>query len=606
MQSLWQRGSQHTCALLADGTVTCWGMILTLQEKPEVIQGITGATALASGRNFACALVEGGAVSCWGKNNYGQLGNGTTTDSTTPIEVPGILGAKAIAAGVDFSCALLSDGSAKCWGANAYGQLGSGDYVAYTAPVSVMGLMGATGLAVSGAGSSSMSYSRACAIFADGAVSCWGSNMNGALGIGTSIGPDDPSTKTSSMKPIAAAIADAKSVSLGALHGCAVTTTGAIKCWGSDNKGQIANGTLIPISVPNVAGAAAIAAADETTCVVLADGTAKCWGDNSSGKLGNMTKYEVSPSPAFEPVEVLSIANATGISLSTSIFGCATLTSSEVSCWGHRPDLATTADMVFTPAVVEGLPIVSSVATGADHSCAVATDSTVWCWGDGTATLLGIGSANVARGQKVQLPNLTGVTAIGAAHHSTCAILSDGSIKCWGENRSGQLGNGSTASSNAPKAVSNLRGAIALSIGADVNYSHTCAALADGGVRCWGDNTTGCLGDGTTVDRSIPVATLGISNAIAVSAGVKHTCALMADGTVKCWGSNSFGQLGNWSMESSTTPVSVFGLSGVKAIAAGAEHTCAILSDQTVKCWGNNAMGEIGTGTTVPVEVLYL
>jgi hypothetical protein len=178
-------GYSHTCALLADGTVACWGNngngqlgngMTTDSTTPVPVSGITTATAITAGAYHTCALLADGTVVCWGHNTYGQLGNGMTTASSIPVPVSGITTATAITAGAYYTCAVLADGTAVCWGHNAYGQLGNGMTTASSTPVPVSGITTATAIAAG--------FYHTCAVLADGAVACWGNNAYGQLGNG--------------------------------------------------------------------------------------------------------------------------------------------------------------------------------------------------------------------------------------------------------------------------------------------------------------------------------------------------------------------------------------------------------------------------------------
>ena len=186
----------------------------------------------------------------------------------------------------------------------------------------------------------------------------------------------------------------------------------------------------------------------------------------------------------------------------------------------------------------------------------------------------------------------------------TCALLSDGTAKCWGYNGYGQLGDGTTSNRYIPVSVSGLTNAVAIASGA----YHTCALLSNGTAKCWGLNNYGQLGDGSTSNRYTPVSVSGLTNAVAIASGEYHTCALLSDGTAKCWGRNNYGQLGDGSTSNRYIPVSVSGLTNAVAIASGEYHTCALLSDGTAKCWGLNNYGQLGDGTTdtryTPTNVL--
>ena len=203
----------------------------------------------------------------------------------------------------------------------------------------------------------------------------------------------------------------------------------------------------------------------------------------------------------------------------------------------------------------------------------------------------------------------TTAAAVAAGSHHTCALTTGGGVKCWGRNYAGQLGDGTTTDRTMPVDVVGLTSGVAA---VAAGYQHTCAVTTAGGLKCWAGNVYGELGDGTTTRRATPVDVVGLtSGVVAVAAGGYHTCALTTAGGVKCWGLNSSGQLGDGTTTDRTTPVDVSGLtSGVAAVAAGYYHTCALTTAGGLKCWGWNVYGQLGDGTTTnrtaPVDVVGL
>jgi alpha-tubulin suppressor-like RCC1 family protein len=350
-----------------------------------------------------------------------------------------------------------------------------------------------------------------------------------------------------------------QSLTSGDAYTCALTSAGGARCWGVNFNGQLGDGTaedrLTPVDVSGLSsGVSAISADNFHTCVVTASGGAKCWGDNSNGELGDGTT-----SPRLAPTNVSGLTSG-----------------------------------------------VRAISGGLTHTCALTTAGGVKCWGANDGGQLGDGTTT-QRLTPVDVSGLTaGVAAIATGNNMSCALTSAGGVKCWGTNDFGQLGDGTTARRLTPVDVSGLTsGAAAI---ANVNQT-ACALTTAGGMKCWGFNFNGEVGDGTTIARSTPVDVSGLTSGVAaIAAGFQHTCALTTAGGMKCWGLNIDGQLGDGTRIARPTPVDVLGLSaGVAAIAPGYDHSCALTSAGGVKCWGLNEHGQVGDGTTTgrltPVDV---
>jgi len=261
------------------------------------------------------------------------------------------------------------------------------------------------------------------------------------------------------------------------------------------------------------------------------------------------------------------------------------------------------------PAAVFGLGgAVIKVAAGDYHTCAVTSSGALLCWGynhfgelgDGTTTSrdvpVGIGGVGDA------------VIKVTAGSYHTCAVTSSGALRCWGRNEHGQVGDGTTIRRDEPVAVAGLGNAV---IEVAAGSYHTCAVTSGGALHCWGNNNYGQVGDGTKINQDRPIAVAGLVDVVInVAAGVHHTCALTSSGALRCWGRNNFGQLGDGSQIDRDVPVAIVGLEdAVIDVTAGFRHTCALTSSGAVHCWGNNEHGELGDGTTAlrqqPTLVLF-
>lgn len=431
-----------------------------------------------------------------------------------------------VSAGREHTCALTA-GAVKCWGRNDFQQIGDGTQTIRQSPVEVVGL--GSGVQAISAGS----Y-HTCALTQAGNVKCWGTDalLNPTL----LLVPYD----------IAGLPNNIQAISAGGAHTCALTATGGVLCWGNNQFGQLGDGTTTdrsaPVPVLNLSsGVQAISAGGDFTseghtCALTGSGGVKCWGDNRNGQLGDGTSINRS-----SPVDVTAFTSG-----------------------------------------------ISAIGVGSSNTCAATQAGGVRCWG-------GAGPAFIFPGSPIA--DGGGVVGVDPGGQFGCALTSVGGVQCWGRNEVGQLGNGGTTLSVTGVPVTGLgNGVQQISTGP----SHACALKTTGEVQCWGANTFSQLGDGTSTRRSVPTEVVGLGSGLqAISVSLDHSCALTSAGGVKCWGGNSSGQLGDGTFIDRLTPGDVAGLtSGVQAISAAEfAHTCALTNAGEVKCWGFNYRGQLGDGT---------
>lgn len=283
-----------------------------------------------------------------------------------------------------------------------------------------------------------------------------------------------------------------------------------------------------------------------------------------------------------------------------SVHSCVRTHDGDALCWGENGTGmlgdGTNRDRRMPVSVAWLRGRVADVQANWDHSCAVTTGGAVLCWGHNGDGELGDGTFEARRKPVVVSGMSSGYRQVVLGFDSGCALSSAGGVRCWGYNGNGQLGDGTRNTRPTPVDVSGLSSGVrSISAG----WDHTCAVTTAGGVLCWGQNEHGELGDGTRTDRLRPVGVVGLSSGVAaVSAGFDQTCALLDNGAVQCWGQNATGEVGDGTSTLRTHPVDVLGLSrGVASISAGYDHTCAVTNNGGALCWGNNASGELGDGT---------
>jgi len=604
-------GDEHTCALTLAGAVLCWGDGYDGQlgngsegmvsSVPVPVAGLSsGVVAIATGGFHTCALTAAGAMLCWGANDYGQLGNGSSQLAiSTPVPVSGFASSvTAITAGERHTCALNSSGTAFCWGFNGQGQLGNGTTNHSSVPIPLPGLL-------SGAKAISAGSYHTCALNSSSGVLCWGYGRNGQLGNGST-------SNTVTPGPVSGLTSGISSLAYGLAFDfdCAATSGGAVRCWGNNSLGALGNGTLasslVPTAVTGLSSVVALAAGVSFACALTSSGNVSCWGDDASFQLGDGRRVGI-PTPV--PVVGLSSGAA---DISTSVFHtCALTAAGGVRCWGYNVfgELGDgTTNNSSVPVSVNGLSSsVAAISTGYFFTCALDNAGAVLCWGDNGLGQLGDGTTTGHAAPANVMGLSSRVAQVSSRYYHTCALTSAGAVQCWGDNSSGQLGNGTTTDSSLPVTVVGLPASVkAISVGA----YHACALSTSGGVACWGYNYYGQLGNGTSSDSAVPVAVAGLSSGVvAIYAGDFHTCALTSARDVMCWGRNDSGQLGDGTTTSRSVPVQVTGISsGTVAIAAGRAHSCALSSAGSTLCWGFNSSGAVGDSTfasrTSPVVVV--
>jgi len=390
--------------------------------------------------------------------------------------------------------------------------------------------------------------------WADGTVSCWGWNQHRQLG---------PNAVASAREPVSLGGLESNVVAIaaGGYHTCALTNLGNVRCVGRGEHGQLGNDTRETVhQVTDVTGlsgpVSAIAAGHYFTCAVMDTNAMQCWGYNYNGQIGDGTN-DTSPIP----VTTQSLGGA-----------------------------------------------VSQIDTGGEHTCAIVGGDALQCWGDNRYGQLGDGTTTDSW-LPLDVPGLgAGVAQIaaGGSGSHTCVIMTGGTMKCWGHGSAGELGDGTnTSAQSTPVDVIGLNATMSKVTAGD---EFTCAITSGGGVKCWGHNSYGSLGDATFSGRNRPVDVVGLrSGVVAIDAGDFHVCALTDGGAVKCWGHNQYGQVGDGTAEHRGAPTDVIGLgSGVVAISAGAYHSCALTDYGAVRCWGHAGYGQLGghsAWSPVPVWV---
>lgn len=622
---------QHSCAIIApDNKVKCWGeasqgrlgygnstdKIITPNASAFVDLG-TGRTAtqITAGFYHTCALLDNNTIKCWGDNVYGQLGIGTNIDqgddggemgNALPIADMGSVSFPVSIHSKGYhTCAIFNDGGLKCWGRNNYGQLGlnttaqkgdgageMGDFLPF---VDVGG--GQTILSID------MSDRTTCAITSANELKCWGDNAYGQLGIGSvdRIG-NGAGEMGNSLVAVNLGTGKTPTKVMTSINStCALLNDSTVKCWGNDEIGNLGLETnaygdhpteLVPslsnINLGTGNYAKDIFAGRYHVCAILMDDRMKCFGYGNSGRLGSGNTANQGDNPsemgdnlAFVDLGAgLNAVNGDGWSSHT----CAVLNSGDVKCWGDGNQGR------------RGSGNQTDRGDGANEM------------GDNLATV------NLGAGRTAKL--------VETGDNFSCALQDNNQIKCWGNNDSGRLGIGNTSQKGhtggtTPDTYINVdlgtsRSAKDIKLG----HQHGCALMDNNKVKCWGEGNYGRLGIGSNTDignsggelgNSLQEVDLGSGRTVkSIATGIYHNCALLDNSQIKCWGYGSYGQLGGGiatqigdvagEMGNNLTPVILPSSDKPMAIYAAGYHTCAVMQSNAIKCWGRNNAGQLGHG----------
>jgi alpha-tubulin suppressor-like RCC1 family protein len=404
-------GLQFSESGVLSGTPTTAGTYsfrIKAQSDPQE-RYVTGTETVTVNPGTSPSGCSSGActAAAWGRNTFGELGDGTTTDSSTPVQVSGLPGVTAIAAGIVHSLALRGDGSVWAWGNNLHGELGDGTTTDSSTPVQVSGLSGVTAIAGG-------TY-HSLGLRSDGTVWAWGDSTYGQLGNGTTTDSSTP-VQVSGLSGVTA-------IAVGSYHSLALRNDGTVWAWGNNNHGKLGNGTTTdsstPVQVSGLSGVTAIAGGFNHSLALRSDGTVWAWGENIWGQLGNGTTTDSST-----PVQVSGLSGVTAVAAG-SLHGVALRSDGTVWAWGSNgyDQLGNGIFDSSTPVQVSGLSGVTAIAAGGNHSVALRSDGTAWGWGDNTYGQVGNGTTADAS-PPVQVSGLSGVTAIAAGGSHTLALHS--------------------------------------------------------------------------------------------------------------------------------------------------------------------------------------
>ncbi|MFW6079357.1 MAG: hypothetical protein ACODAE_07045 [Gemmatimonadota bacterium] len=588
----------HTCALTNAGAAYCWGRDFEGQladgspgdteSEPVPVTGDLTFASVATGQTHTCGLTPDGEVYCWGRNRSGQFGDGTTsTETSPPVAAAGGQTFAAITTSSNHSCGVTDTGDAYCWGSNIHGAVGDGSTQSIRpSPQPVAG--GLTFERVdAGRGFT-------CGMTAGRDAYCWGDNFDGSVGDGSFRDRHEP-------VPVVDA-SDVAYIVAGASNACGLASGGSLYCWGGAYGVMLDPLVSAPVPISGVM-TGGMAATYDHRCAIGDAGAAYCWGLNADGQLGDgTTNHSAVPAPVSGGLTFEAVAPG-------GFHSCGVATDGGVHCWGANEQgqlgqgAGTTGGSSTTPVEIAGGRTYRTVASGIRHSCALTDAGQAYCWGFNDRGQLGGGSNATIVAEPIQASD-TVFTALTLGRDHSCGTTDDGRAYCWGSDLGGQLGG------TAPDDCSGQECArTAIPVDGGLTFDtliargrHTCGIATDGDAYCWGRNSSGELGVGDDANRASPAAVASAVEFDRLGSGTHHACGIAADGAAYCWGRNHDGRLGTGTTEiNRKTPTAVAGGHAFASIHGTNDHTCGVTTSGEVYCWGFNGYGEFGGGETAYV-----
>jgi cysteine-rich repeat protein len=609
-------GDDHVCTIDGVGQVRCWGDNADRQlgqggvstvdiaaPSPVALPGGLAAIDLGLGQNHSCAVLEDNTVACWGDDDNGQLGDGVVNpDNSVATLVPGLVAINDVEGGDDTTCALDDLGQVRCWGLSADGEVGVGTLLDQPTP-QLVGLPSA-------AEAIALGEQFTCALLLTDDVYCWGEGTDFQLGNGDLVPVSTPS------QVLEVPAVDLVDIEAGARGACVISATNERWCWGFSEEGQLGIAPIYQLepAMPSFSGPLVELELDRpeyrgVMCGVLLDGTVECAGDGTlvaSGTAGAAGYFEPVTRHLRLPTPLSLVSDVQDLAMGDGFICVATTTN--VQCWGDNASRqlgqggVSTTDIV-TPVPVMGLGAVDELELGAQFAC-VRTGGMVQCWGENSSLQTGEGSGT-DQSVPFTVPGLVDAVDLTLGEGHACALRASGAVYCWGEDGVGQLGDddGNPADSAIPVQVGDLPPVLTQVV---AGQDHTCA-LGDGEVYCWGEGGYGNIGQGNENDTDAALPVLGIAGIVQIASGNNFICAVDGVGDMWCWGYSLDGHLGNGGelvtgLGEELLPTPFLVGSGILDVEAGNSMTCI----ETVAGWsclGFRSAGQLGNGTTVEPAV---